>query len=113
MNEEHSKPAASNEHPGLGIGVALGLSFGVVLGITLDNLALWLSVGMVIGLAAGTLYDASRKKRTAARRVKTLDGATYTLSARTHPSSHQRSHYWLGDNGQELELTDAEAAELL
>ncbi len=113
MDENHSKPAAQDEHTGLAIGMSLGVSLGVVLGITLDNLALWLGVGIALGLVAGMFVDENRKKRTAAGPVKTIDGSTFTLIARKHPEPGQRSHYWLGDNGQEIELTDTEAAELL
>ncbi|MGO4192236.1 hypothetical protein AB4Y67_11265 [Arthrobacter sp. YAF17] len=43
--------------------------------------------------------------------VKIQDGATYTVVKRAHPAAGQRTYYRLGDNGQELELTDEEAAE--
>lgn len=42
--------------------------------------------------------------------VKIQDGATYTIVKRSRPDSGQRLYYRLGDNGQELELTDEEAA---
>ena len=45
--------------------------------------------------------------------VKIQDGATYTVVKRSHPAPEQGAYYWLGDNGQELELTAEEAAELL
>lgn len=45
--------------------------------------------------------------------VKIQDGATYTIIERSPPAAGQRAYCWLGDNGQELELTDEEAAELL
>lgn len=45
--------------------------------------------------------------------VKIQDGATYTIVKRSHPDTGQRTYHWLGDNGQELELTDEEAADLL
>lgn len=45
--------------------------------------------------------------------VKIQDGATYTIAKRSHPDAGQRTYYWLGDNGQELELTEEEAADLL
>jgi hypothetical protein len=44
--------------------------------------------------------------------VKVQDGATYTVVKRSSPAAGQRSHYWLGDNGQEIELTHEEAARL-
>lgn len=48
-----------------------------------------------------------------ARSVKLQNGATYTVTKRSRPRPGQRSFYWLGDNGQEFELTEQEAAELL
>jgi hypothetical protein len=45
--------------------------------------------------------------------VKSQDGATYTIVKRSRPDTGQRTYYWLGDNGQELELTDEEAADIL
>lgn len=44
--------------------------------------------------------------------AKIQSGATYTVVKRKHPAAEQRAYYWLGDNGQELELTDEEAKEL-
>ena len=35
--------------------------------------------------------------------VKIRDGATYMIAKRSHPDAAQRTYYWLGDNGQELE----------
>lgn len=45
--------------------------------------------------------------------VKVQNGATYTLIKRSRPSPGQNDTYWLGDNGQEIELTEEEAANLL
>lgn len=98
---------------GLSLGVGLGLPLGLILGIITDNLALWLGVGLAFGIGIGIAYDQMRKSASAVPpRVKVLNGATYTLTQRSRPSPGQRSHYWLGDNGQEIELTDEEAAEL-
>lgn len=44
--------------------------------------------------------------------VKILDGATYTIIKRASAPG-RRDYVWVGDNGQEIELTDEEAAELL
>jgi hypothetical protein len=49
----------------------------------------------------------------AARRVKVQDGATYTVIKRQRPGPDQDAYYWLGDNGQEIELTEKEIADLL
>ncbi|MHA7220356.1 hypothetical protein ACX80L_15895 [Arthrobacter sp. MDT1-48-3] len=44
--------------------------------------------------------------------VKVQDGATFTVVKRSSPAAGQSSHYWLGDNGQEIDLTQEEAARL-
>ncbi|MBE1513722.1 hypothetical protein [Nesterenkonia halotolerans] len=44
--------------------------------------------------------------------VKVQNGATYTVTKRPRPRPGQGSFYWLGDNGQEIELTEQETAEL-
>lgn len=95
-----------NSQAGLATRIGLGLALGVVLGITLENLALLLGTGLVIGLAFGMLYDQQQAKKRP--QVKVVDGATYTTVNREHPPG-QRSQYWLGDNGTGLELTDDEA----
>lgn len=104
---------AKNASYGLSIGVGVGLPIGLVIGLLTDNIALWLCIGLAIGLGLGITYDEFQKKSAASTRVKIVGGATYALTKRSNPASNQRSHYWLGDNGQELELTDEEAAELL
>jgi hypothetical protein len=48
-------------------GVALGLPIGVALGVTLDNLALFLGVGLIIGALIDAYgYYAVEKKNTPA-----------------------------------------------
>lgn len=44
--------------------------------------------------------------------VKILDGATYTIIRRACAPG-QRDYVWVGDNGQEIELTEEETAEFL
>ncbi len=44
--------------------------------------------------------------------VKILDGATYTIIKRDSESG-QLGYVWVGDNGQEIDITDEEAAGLL
>jgi hypothetical protein len=44
--------------------------------------------------------------------VKILDGATYTIMKRASASG-PRDYVWVGDNGQEIELTNEEAGALL
>ena len=107
-----SSSPQSNPSYGLSLGIGIGLPLGLVIGLLTDNVGVWLSAGLAIGIAFGLIYDERQKKARAAQRVKVLDGATYTLVMRTDPHPGQRHHFWLGDNGHELELTDAEAAEL-
>ncbi|GAA3406081.1 hypothetical protein [Pseudarthrobacter polychromogenes] len=45
--------------------------------------------------------------------IKIQDGSTYTLIKRTNVTAGQQAYRWVGDNGQEIELTEEEAAELL
>lgn len=45
--------------------------------------------------------------------IKIQDGATYTIIKRANVAAGQQPYRWVGDNGQEIELTEAEAAELL
>ncbi|MCC9144987.1 MULTISPECIES: hypothetical protein [unclassified Arthrobacter] len=44
--------------------------------------------------------------------IKIQDGATYTLIKRVDAAAGQQPYRWVGDNGQEIELTDEEAAGL-
>lgn len=44
--------------------------------------------------------------------AKIQNGATYTVVSRSNPAVGQRTYYWLGDHGKELELTDDEVADL-
>lgn len=48
----------------------------------------------------------------AALRVKVQNGAKYTVTKRLRPGPGQRSYYWPGDNGHEVELSEKELAEL-
>ncbi|MBD1594397.1 hypothetical protein HC744_20450 [Arthrobacter sp. S1_S22] len=45
--------------------------------------------------------------------IKIQDGSTYTLIKRANVAAGQQAYRWVGDNGQEIELTEEEAAELL
>lgn len=104
---------SQNASYGLSLGIGVGLPIGLVIGLLTDNIALWLCIGLAIGLGLGITYDELRKKSATSSRIKIVGGATYSLTKRAHPRPDQRSHYWLGDNGQEIELTDEEASELL
>lgn len=101
--------------------MAAGLIFG---GRTMliENLgdpaykALIISAYVLLGAVAGSLTKAFSQghDETGLRaKVRVQDGATYSVVKRLQPSAGQRSHYWLGDNGQEIELTEKEIAELL
>jgi hypothetical protein len=102
-------PKADASH-GLSLGIGIGLPLGVVIGVLTDNIGVWLAVGLALGVALGLMYDERQKTSRAKQRVKILDGATYTLTERTSPAPGQRTHYWLGDNGREIELTEEEDA---
>jgi hypothetical protein len=67
-------------------------------------------VARLTGMDMGTNEQAHKE---AARRVKVQDGATYTVIKRQRPGPDQDAYYWLGDNGQEIELTEKEIADLL
>ncbi len=111
------EPRKKDGRSGLALGICFGLVFGVALGAASDNLAAFMGVGIALGIAFGLIYDEQQKKKQSSRpkprAVKVENGATFTLVERKSPRPGQRSHYWLGDNGQELELSDDEATELL
>jgi hypothetical protein len=44
--------------------------------------------------------------------AKILNGATYTV-IKPASAPDQRDYVWVGDNGQEIELTEEEAAKFL
>lgn len=78
--------------------------------------ALIISAYVLLGAAAGSLTKAFSQghDETGFRaKVRVQDGATYTVVKRSQPSDGQRSHYWQGDNGRKIELTEKEIAELL
>ncbi len=43
-------------------------------------------------------------------KIKTQDGAAYTLTWRTEVMAGQLAYRWMDDSGREIELTDEEAA---
>lgn len=103
--EEKQQPA----QPGLTLGLVLGLAIGISVGVATDHLSLWMIIGIAAGLVLGLAFDRGRRRGGAAAAVKIADGATYSIAKRPDPAPGQRAHYWLGDNGREIELTDAEA----
>lgn len=40
----------------IGIGILMGFSFGIVIGLSLNNLLLWIGVGIVLGAASGATF---------------------------------------------------------
>jgi len=46
----------------LGILAAIGTGTGAVVGAFAGNLGLWIAVGVILGLAAGALLDASGRR---------------------------------------------------
>lgn len=49
----------------LATGIALGCSLGVLLGISLHNISLWLPIGTALGISLGSMFDykgASKEK---------------------------------------------------
>ncbi|HBI05307.1 MAG TPA: glycine zipper family protein [Paenibacillaceae bacterium] len=44
--------------------MSMGISFGLIFGLVIfDNMTLWLSVGLCLGLAIGSGKDADAKKK--------------------------------------------------
>lgn len=46
----------------LALGMALGCAIGGLIGIALDNLGLWIPVGLALGAGIGSRFDAKSKK---------------------------------------------------
>lgn len=110
---EGPKPPKKQGQIGLALGLALGVAAGVSIGVATDNMTMWIAIGLSLGLVFGLQYDQLRDKSTKRDgRVKIVDGATYTIVQRAAVRPGQRMHYWLGDDGTELELTDEEASQL-
>lgn len=40
-----------------GYGVAIGLLFGVLIGLLTHNVGLWIAIGLAIGIGLGSSYD--------------------------------------------------------
>jgi hypothetical protein len=67
-------------------------------------------VAKLTGMDTGTDEQARNE---VARRVKVQNGTTYTVVKRRRSGPDQHAYYWLGDNGQEIGLTEKEIADLL
>ena len=61
MSSEKSSNSFKLTYPGVGMG--LGLVFGGVLGLLIDNLAFSAGGGMILGLAIGTAIESSRQRK--------------------------------------------------
>ncbi len=59
-NQNKPKKPESN---GMLFGTCIGLMLGVALGCWLDNLGLWMCVGVAVGVAVGTAIDSIKNKK--------------------------------------------------
>ncbi|MBW3088143.1 hypothetical protein KIH77_05290 [Bifidobacterium sp. 82T24] len=48
-------------HTRLPFGICLGILFGVAVGMSTDNIAVWLPVGVTLGVCLGVVYDSRNK----------------------------------------------------
>ena len=62
-NPEPVAPKDSRDATGLTMGTALGISLGMTIGILTNNLALWLSVSVTLGVGVGMAFDEAQKRR--------------------------------------------------
>ena len=44
-----------------GMGLAIGVSIGTAIGVSTNNIGLWLPIGMCIGLALGTAFSSDEE----------------------------------------------------
>lgn len=58
---ENNRPATKKEMSYIGICLALGLVFGGIIGLVIDNLIIFAGGGLVLGLAIGSALDAGRQ----------------------------------------------------
>ena len=49
--------AVSGENQRVGVGAALGMTVGIVIGAATDNLGAWLAIGLVLGAALGAASE--------------------------------------------------------
>lgn len=61
---------------------------------------------MADAVTTRTIYSGGMEK------VRIINGVTYTLIARHRPAEGQNAVRWVGDNGDEIELTAEEVNEL-
>jgi ribosomal protein S18 acetylase RimI-like enzyme len=48
---------------GTGLGISFGLLFGVAIGVATDNLALWIGIGLCLGVGVGSSWNAIDKRK--------------------------------------------------
>ncbi len=63
MKEKRDKPKATPATSYTPIFMCMGVSLGVTLGVTLDNLSLWMPIGISFGLCVGSALDAGNRKK--------------------------------------------------
>lgn len=55
-------PEGSRDATGLTMGTALGISLGVTIGILMNNLGLWLPLGIIFGVSLGAAFDRVKER---------------------------------------------------
>ena len=55
---------SDNQTSHISFGMCLGISLGVAIGASTDNLGLWLPLGISLGICFGSLIDAKNRKKT-------------------------------------------------
>jgi zinc transporter ZupT len=63
--ESKRQPAKENQ---MSVGIAIGVGFGLALGVALNNLPIGIALGVGVGAAIGTSLDQKRKHRDTADR---------------------------------------------
>ena len=62
MKESKNKKTFDGKSGGsVGIGLALGLAIGLMMGVAMDNIPMWMCLGISIGLCCGTAFGVSGK----------------------------------------------------
>ena len=60
--KNRNKPQKT-ESNGIVYGVSIGMLVGIVLGCWLNNLALWMCIGITLGAGAGSAIDSAKDKK--------------------------------------------------
>jgi uncharacterized membrane protein len=59
----HDHPAKEkNDHRFIGIGLAMGINVGAVLGVVFDNIGAGIAIGICTGIVIGVVIDTNQKK---------------------------------------------------